>query len=105
MRSSAQRATLPERLKTTYSHNGPVAARQTTFAWHHAPPSNAGSDEVAFGTIPLTLVAADSTGVSQEIPPRRPKTKKQEQENNQETTETHLRIGPVALAMNASAPV
>jgi AsmA protein len=67
--------------------------------------SNAGSDEVAFGTIPLTLVAADSTGVSQEIRPRRPRTKKQEQEQDQEPSETHLRIGPVALAMNASAPV
>jgi AsmA family len=67
--------------------------------------SNAGIDEVAFGTIPLALVAADSQEVSQEIRPRRPRTKKQEQEKNQEPAETHLRIGPVTLAMNVSAPV
>jgi AsmA family len=67
--------------------------------------SNAGKDEVAFGTVPLTLVAADSEGVSQEIRPRRARTKKQEQEKNQEPAETHLRIGPVALAMNVSGPV
>jgi len=66
---------------------------------------NAGKDEVAFGTIPLTLVTADSQGVSQEIRRPRPRTKKQEQEKNQEPAETHLRIGPVALAMNVSAPV
>src|SRR5712671_5897739 len=65
--------------------------------------SNAGIDEVAFGTIPLALVAADSQGVSQQIRRRRLRTKKQEQEKDREPTETHLRIGPVALAMNASA--
>ncbi len=67
--------------------------------------SNAGIDEVAFGTIPLAVVAADSQGVSQEIRRGRLRTKKQEQEKDQEPTETHLRIGPVALAMNASAAV
>src|ERR1700687_932077 len=66
---------------------------------------NAGKDEGAFGTIPLTLVNADSQGVSQEIRRPRPRTKKQEQEKNQEPAETHLRIGPVALAMNVYAPV
>src|SRR6266436_3926442 len=67
--------------------------------------SNAGIDEVAFSTIPLALVAADSQGVSQQIRRRRLRTKKQEQEKDREPTETHLRIGPVALAMNASAAV
>jgi hypothetical protein len=67
--------------------------------------SNPGKGEVALGTIPLTLVAADSQGPSQEIRSRRPATKKQEQEKNQEPAEAHLRIGPVQLTMNASAPV
>jgi len=67
--------------------------------------SNPGKDEVAFGTIPMTLVAADSQGASQEIRSRRPATKKQAQENNQEPAEAHLRIGPVQLTMNASGPV
>jgi hypothetical protein len=67
--------------------------------------ANAGIDGVAFGTIPLALVAADSQALSQEIRPRHPRTKKQEQEKNEEPAETHLRIGPVALAMNVSAPV
>jgi hypothetical protein len=65
--------------------------------------SNGGEDEFAFGTIPLALVAADSQGVSQGGRPGRPRT--QEHEKDQEPAETHLRIGPVALAMNASAPV
>src|SRR5260370_18768177 len=60
--------------------------------------SNGGKDEVACGTIPLALVAAESGLVKL----GRPKTKEQK---DQEPDETHLRIGPIALAMNASAPV
>jgi len=67
--------------------------------------SNAGKDELALGTIPLAVVAADSQGISQEIRPLRLRTNKQEQEKSQEPAETHLRIGPVALAMNGSSPV
>ncbi len=70
--------------------------------------SNAGKtgiDEVAFGTIPLTLVAADSRTAKPGHHMTRSKTKEKEQEKNQEPAETHLRIGPVALAMNVSAPV
>jgi hypothetical protein len=71
---------------------------------------NAGKDEVAFGTIPLamvsrTIVPADSQGTSQGGRPGHPRAKEQEQEKDQEPAETHLRIGPVALAMNATAPV
>jgi AsmA protein len=66
---------------------------------------NAGKDEVAFGTIPLTLVAADSQKAKPGHLRTRLKTKEKEQEKNQEPAETHLRIGPVALAMNVSAPV
>jgi AsmA family len=67
--------------------------------------SNTGTDEVAFGTIPLALVAADSPVAKPGRPMKRSKTKEKEQEKNQEPAETHLRIGPVALAMNDSAPV
>jgi len=66
---------------------------------------NAGQDEVAFGTIPLALEFADSQEASQGGRPGHPRTKEQEQEKDQESAKTHLRIGPVALAMNASAPV
>jgi len=66
---------------------------------------NAETDEVAFGTIPLALVAADSPVAKPGRPTKRSKTKEKEQEKNQEPAETHLRIGPVALAMNDSAPV
>jgi hypothetical protein len=59
--------------------------------------SNGGEDEVAFGTIPLALVAADSQG------PGHPRTK--EPGKDQEPAEPHLRIGPILLAMNGSAPV
>jgi hypothetical protein len=52
-------------------------------------------DEVALGTVPLAL--ADSVGTKV----RRPRTP----DNEQEPAEPHLRIGPVALTMNTSAPV
>ena len=59
--------------------------------------SSAGKDEVAFGTIPLALAAADSLRAKI----RRPRTPEKEQE----PAEPHLRIGPAPLTMNASAPV
>jgi len=72
---------------------------------------NAGEDEVAFGTIPLALVSrakVSPTMVSRTHGGRRfaagqaPPTK---EEKDPEPAETHLRIGPVALSMNASPPV
>ena len=64
---------------------------------------NAGKDEVAFGTIPLALVAADSQGAKfGHVRTDRPREKREE---DQEPAEPHLRIGPVELAMNVSAPV
>jgi AsmA-like protein len=70
---------------------------------------NAGKDkdEVALGTIPLTLVpvttaAADSHGGR----PSHSRTKEDKDKNkDHEPPETHLRIGPVAASVNASAPV
>ena len=53
------------------------------------------ADEVDLGTVPLTLT--DSLGAKI----RRPRT----QDKEQEPAEPHLRIGPVALTMNTSAPV
>ena len=60
--------------------------------------SNGGEDEVAFATIPLVLVAADSSFGKLGRPPTK-------EQKDQEPNETRLRIGPIALAMNASAPV
>jgi len=65
--------------------------------------SNGGKDEIAFGTIPLAL-AADSQTAKPGHHITRSKTKEKEQEKNQEPAETHLRIGPVPLPMNVSAP-
>lgn len=62
--------------------------------------SNAGKaaqDEVAFGTIPLALVAADPT--------RAMRAHSRAQDKEQDPAEPHLRIGPVALTMNTSAPM
>jgi len=53
------------------------------------------ADEVDLGTVPLTLT--DSLGAKI----RRPRT----QDKEQEPAEPHVRIGPVALTMNTSAPV
>jgi len=69
---------------------------------------NAGEDEVAFGTIPLALVSRTmvsrtmAAADSQQAKHGHPRTK---EEKGAEPAETHLRIGPVALSMNASAPV
>jgi AsmA protein len=52
-------------------------------------------DEVALGTVPFSL--ADSLGAKIRRSPMRGK--------EQEPAEPHLRIGPVALTMNTSAPV
>jgi AsmA protein len=59
--------------------------------------ANAGKDEVVFGTIPLAMAAADSPGARIHRP--------RKQEKDQEPAEPHLRVGPVALTMNTSAPV
>ena len=63
--------------------------------------SNAGKDEVAFGTIPLALVGANSQGTS----PRDRLGDPKKQGFEQEPAEPHVRVGPIALAMNASVPV
>ena len=63
--------------------------------------SNAGKDEVAFGTIPLALVSANSQGTS----PRDRLGDPKKQGFEQEPAEPHVRVGPIALAMNASVPV
>ena len=69
---------------------------------------NAGEDEVAFGTIPLALVSRTmvsrtmAAADSEQAKHGHPRTK---EEKDAEPAETHLRIGPVALSMNASAPV
>ena len=60
--------------------------------------SNAGKDELVLGTIPLTLVSAGSA----EGKLAYPRTKEQRE---QELAGPQLRVGPVALVMNASEPV
>ncbi len=64
---------------------------------------NAGKDEVALGTIPLTLVPV--TMVAPDSHAGRPGHPRTKEDKDQEPTETHLRIGPVAVAVNASAPL
>jgi len=68
---------------------------------------NAGKDEVALGTIPLALIPVTATAAeSHGGRPGHPGTKEdKDKDKDQEPAETHLRIGPVALAVNASAPV
>ncbi len=61
--------------------------------------SNAGKDEVALGTIPLTLVAPESPRT------RLAHSRSIEKVKDQESAGPQLRIGPVVLTMNTSAPV
>jgi len=70
--------------------------------------STSGSDEIAFGTIPLALL---SHPVEPAVP-RKGASKNPDvnlsahsQQKDQEPADAHLRIGPVALSMNGSAPV
>jgi hypothetical protein len=63
--------------------------------------SNAGKDEVAFGSIPLTLVGGHSQVLLPINKPGHPKN----QQIEQEPTETHLRVGPVEVTTKAVAPV
>jgi AsmA family len=65
--------------------------------------SKALRDEVAMGTIPLALVPA--TMVAAGSHGGRPSHPRAKEDEDQEPTETHLRIGPAALAVNASEPL
>jgi hypothetical protein len=63
--------------------------------------SDQAKDEVAFGTIPLEMMNAEEQGSSRKDRRGWQAT----QEKDQESAEPHLRIGPVAMAINASAPL
>ena len=93
-RLSAARQGLLQPLSQTWTGSGSATNVRLS--------SNAGKDEFAFGTIPLVLVGADSRGASQG---RRPSHPRIEEQNDEEPAEPHLRIVPVPLAMNGSAPV
>ncbi len=60
--------------------------------------SHAGEDEMAVGTIALTLLSAEVHGA-------RAAHAGTKEQTNQEPTGPRLRMGPVALTMNGSAPV
>ena len=104
----ARLSTTRHGLLTKWTGNG--SATNVRLSWS---AGSAGENEVAFGTIPLALVSRimiSRTMVSrtmlapgsQKAKHGHPTTK---EEKDQEPAETHLRIGPVALSMNASAPV
>jgi hypothetical protein len=69
--------------------------------------SNGGKDEVALGTIPLALVPAITVTTTVAADPYRvrPGNLRTTEVQDQEPTETHLRIGPVVLTVNASTPL
>jgi hypothetical protein len=82
---------------------GTGAATNVRLSSNAGNAGNERKDEVAFGTVPLALVVANSQGASQRGRPGHPGT--QEQERGEEPAAPHLRIGPVTLALNGSAPV
>jgi hypothetical protein len=84
---------------------GTGSATNVRLSWNGGNGRNAEKNEVALGTIPLALIpvtmaAAESHGGRS----GHPRTK-EDKDKDQEPVETHLRIGPVAVAVNASAPV
>jgi len=92
--STARQGAL-QHLSQTWSGNGSATNVRLS--------SNAGKDEFGFGTIPLLLVGAESQGAAQRGRPGHPR--RQEEEADQEPAAPHLRMGPITLAMNGSAPV
>jgi AsmA family len=88
------------------SHNLPAAwsgageATGVRLSSNANPAGNSGRDEIAFGTIPLELTGGTS------IPsPVRKTDRLNAGETNPASVEPSLRMGPVALTMNAAAPV
>ena len=76
--------------------------------------SNSGKDGVTFSTIPLALLSADAREEKNEDKNKdrrarartQARTKEQTKEQQEhEPSETHLRIGPVAMSVNRAAPV
>jgi hypothetical protein len=67
--------------------------------------SQSGKNEVAFGTIPLLLLDSNSKTNQNIDSIRGDRIQAQIQIKDQEPNAPHLRIGPVALATNGSAPV
>ena len=65
--------------------------------------SNQGKAEIALGTIPLALIPVTSAAPGSHGGPYGHLRRKEEQDH--EPAETYLRIGPAALAVNASAPL
>ncbi|MGA8541308.1 MAG: hypothetical protein WB566_17530, partial [Terriglobales bacterium] len=66
--------------------------------------SNAGKDQVALGTIPLTVVSATmvANGSHRGRPSHAPL---KDDRDVEEPAEAHLRIGPAAVVVNGSAPL
>jgi hypothetical protein len=68
--------------------------------------SDSAKDEVIFGTIPLTLVSAATPSKSRSARNGNARSlDKNAPEKEQEPAETHLKIGPFALAVNSSPPI
>jgi AsmA family len=65
--------------------------------------SNSGMDEIAIGTIPFTLIAGDSCGTLRAR--TRTQAKTPDSQDDCEPSGTRVRIGPVPLEINASAPI
>ncbi len=82
---------------------GSGSATNVRLSSNRGNAGNAGKDEVVFGTIPLALVAADSQGAR--FGHARTDHPREKREEDQESAEPHLQIGPVELAMKVSAPV
>ncbi len=68
--------------------------------------SNAGKDEIALGTLPLTLISPSTLAVAAQRTRSVHTTPKQQvQPRDLEPTAPHLRIGPVTVGINNSASV
>jgi hypothetical protein len=92
-----------ERSDSLLQLTGTGSATNVRLSSNAGNAGNTRKNEVLFGTIPLTLVPAASERDSRGSIHGHPRA--QEKEREPEPAEPHLRIGPVSLAMNASAPL
>jgi AsmA protein len=69
--------------------------------------SNAGKDEVVFGTIPLAVANSQATrlGQSVSLPVSLPASSRTNEKELEQPSELHVRVGPIPLSMNDSTSV
>ena len=81
-----------------------LASSATSSAANAKNSAGAARDEIAFATIPLTLIGPTSIGPASHAH-MKPQGQQKDEEPSETSLRTNLRIGPATLSINASAPL